>query len=88
MITVEFRERNEDGSGYTVAGALVVREDNTFEISGKLPLLEITLLDRAAPGGRLALTDDPARWARKCHQAFRSGYVTAVLLDDGSPSSS
>lgn len=49
---------------------------------GSLPLDEIAILDRLASGGQLWLRDDPLRWAARCHQIFRSGYVIARRVDD------
>lgn len=79
---IEFRERIVGRATRRVVGRLTVNEAlKTYAVSGTLPLEEISILDRRMPSGRLWLRDDPPRWARKCHQLFRSGYVVAVQVD-------
>lgn len=82
MVQIEFRERIVGSTARHVIGTLTVSmELNTYAVSGSLPLEELPILDRAMPGGRLRLHDDPSRWARKCHRLFRSGYVVAVQVN-------
>ncbi len=82
MVQIEFRERIVGSAVRRVIGTLtVIAELNTYTVSGSLPLEELPILDRAMPGGRLWLHDDPSRWARKCHRLFRSGYVVAVRVN-------
>jgi hypothetical protein len=85
MITVEFRERDPNSDGRRVVATLTVADDHTYVVAGDLPLEEISILDRAAPGGRLTLAADPVRWARKSHKAFRAGYIVPVITEDTLP---
>lgn len=83
MIVTEFRERVPNSIERRVVGMLTVDEaTGSYSISGRLKLERISILDRKASGGRLWLRDDPARWARICHRAFRSGYLVAVFVAD------
>ncbi|NLR08350.1 hypothetical protein [Microbacterium algeriense] len=88
MITVEFRERDPNSETRRVVATLTVADDRTYIVAGALPLEEISILDRAAPGGRLTLAADPVRWARKSHKAFRAGYIVPVITEDTLPADS
>lgn len=85
MITVEFRERDPNSDGRRVIATLTVADDHTYVVAGDLPLEEISILDRATPGGRLTLAADPVQWARKSHKAFRAGYIVPVITEDTLP---
>ena len=81
MIVTEFRERVVGSPQRRVIGTVVVDEaTGGYSITGRLEIERISILDRKVPGGRLWLRDDPAHWARICHQAFRSGYLVAVVV--------
>lgn len=83
MIITEFRERASGVLESRVVGVLTVDEaTGDYSISGRLELERISILDRKARDGRLWLRDDPTRWARICHQAFRNGYLAAVVISD------
>ncbi|UYO96385.1 hypothetical protein OED01_12335 [Microbacterium sp. M28] len=83
MVVTEFRERVVGSRQRRVIGTVVVDEaTGGYTITGRLEIERISILDRKAPGGRLWLRDDPARWARTCHRAFRSGYLVAVVVAD------
>lgn len=88
MITVEFRERDPNSEARRVVATLTVADDRTYTVAGALPLEEISILDRAAHGGRLTLAADPVRWARKSHKAFRAGYIVPVITEDTLPADS
>lgn len=83
MIVTEFRERVLGSARRRVVGSLTVDEatDEHF-VSGALHLEDISIVDPTTPGGRLWLRDNPARWARICSRAFRSGYLVAVVVAD------
>lgn len=85
MIEVEFRR--PAASGYEAVGVLRVEDDGSYRVSGDIgvDLEGVTIMDRSAPGGRLALADDPATWARKARRAFRTGYLVPVVVADTSP---
>jgi len=87
MIEVEFRQPVR-GGGETVALTLRVEDDGSYAIDGPLELdLEaVAIADRTLPSGRLWLRDDPARWARNAHKAFRTGYLVPVVVKDDGPS--
>lgn len=88
MIEVEFRR--PAASGYEAVGVLRVEDDGSYRVSGDIgvDLEEVTIMDRSAPGGRLALADDPVSWARKARRAFRTGYLVPVVVADTSPAAS
>lgn len=83
MIITEFRERVPNSRDRRLIGVLIVDEAHgRYRISGLIELEDIPIPDRNASAGRLWLRNDPVRWARACHRAFRSGYVVAVVTAD------
>lgn len=86
MITLQLRHPVR-GGGYETVLTLRVTGDGHYSVSGDadIDLEQIPIPDRQAAGGRLMLGDDPARWARNAHKAFRTGYLVPLLTEEPDP---
>lgn len=79
-------KQHRSGGGYDNVLTLTVADDGTYTMDGDEKIARRiekgSILDRTAPGGRLFLADDPARWARRARAAFRTGYLVPVITRD------
>lgn len=83
MIELQLKAPSE-GDGYETVLTLTVADDGSYEIdqTRDLRLEEVPIRDRTVPGWQLWLKDDPAKWARSAHKAFRTGYLVPVIVRD------
>lgn len=81
MITTEIRTRNkEDHAKYDVSASITLYDDLTYTVHGNEALLGLDDLVLLAPGPRrVRFADDPEYWMTHLNDAYRDGYVLAVV---------
>ncbi len=86
MIAVEFR-RPDQGAHYATVATLRVEDDSSWTLSGDLDdsILEVSIAASYEPSGQIRFADDPARWARLAHRAFRTPYLVVEVMTDTDP---
>lgn len=85
MLIVEIQARQKGSQDREVIGRVAVAADGTYEFEGAPEIMNTVILDKGSPGNRLTLQHNPIRWGRNLHKAFRTGYVTAVTIEDTLP---
>jgi hypothetical protein len=85
MIAVDLRIPT-DSRAYETAASIRVR-DGHAEFTGRRELFDttITVFDAQARE-RVSFADDPERWARNLHTAYRTGQLVPVITADSHPS--
>lgn len=84
MLELELRTRR--GGQHHTATTVTVNNDGSYTVvqhdHADLDVEETVIADKESPNGRLRIADNPERWVRLSHRAYRSGYVVAVITKD------
>lgn len=85
MIAVDLRIPT-DGRAYETVASIQV-QDGHAEFTGRRELFvtDVAVFDEPT-GTRVRYEDDPERWARNLHTAYRTGQIVPVVTADTAPS--